>query len=161
MPPSFSRCTSRSRVRAEVMPMPLTRGSTIDAPQPFIETFERRMTRQIDLQRCHRYEPVPYGVEIRARTGFLLRSGGTHPIDRSAAWILGAHDRLGAMPESEPRRLQPFQVIVGPVRNVDVEYRGGMQRRPRQLRYQLACDASRSLEVSLAARFGAERNREC
>src|SRR5579872_6466788 len=100
IPCSRNRCTSRSRVRAEVMPMPLRRRSTIDAFQPLRHELERAVPGEIDLQRRHRDEPLRYGVEVRPRPGILLRSSGSDPVDLAAPRIARGYDALRAVPEA-------------------------------------------------------------
>src|SRR5262245_12289798 len=131
MPLSLRRCTSRSRVRADVMPMPSRRRSTIDTPQPARQLLESAGPRQIDLQRGHRDEAARDGAEIRARTGVLLRTRRSDPIDGTALWVLRAHHGFGAMAVAEPRRLQTLQLGVRPVGYIDVENHRRVQRRAR------------------------------
>ena len=75
MPWSRRRCTSRSRVRAEVMPMPAKRGSVghgCTPVEPFATLVERRMAGEVRLQRRHRDEPLRDRVEVGARARLLL-----------------------------------------------------------------------------------------
>ncbi len=66
MPCSLRRWTSRSRVRAEVMPMPAKRASTIQVVQPGLHAGDGRMAREIDLQGSHGNEAFLDGVEVGA-----------------------------------------------------------------------------------------------
>src|SRR5256885_5642335 len=75
MPCSRNRCTSRSRVRAEVMPMPDRRRSVIDAFQPGPDRGQRRVTGEVDLQGSHRDISLGDGVEVGPGTRVLLRPG--------------------------------------------------------------------------------------
>src|SRR5215472_18671220 len=72
MPCSRSRWTRRSRVRAEVMPMPVSRRSVIDAFQPAADGGQCAVAREIDLERRHRYEALGDRVEVRAGPCVLL-----------------------------------------------------------------------------------------
>src|SRR5579883_2395184 len=103
MPCSRRRWTSRSRVRAEVIPMPENRRSGMDAFQPLLYGGERRMACQIDLQGSHGNPTLGDGFEIGSRSGILLRPGGPHPVHRPPARIVGGHDGLGAMAIAEAR----------------------------------------------------------
>src|SRR5712672_2509464 len=102
MPCSRRRCTSRSRVRAEVMPMPDRRRSVIDAFQPAPDCGQGRVTGEVDLQRRHRDVSLGDGVEVGTRTRVLLRAGGTDPVHRTPARVLRPHDRLGTVAIAEP-----------------------------------------------------------
>src|SRR2546425_11911652 len=102
MPCSRKRCTSRSRVRAEVMPMPDRRRSVIDAFQPGPYRGQRRVTGEVDLQGSHRDISLGDGVEVGPGTRVLLRPGRTDPVHRTPAGVLGAHDRLGTVAIAEP-----------------------------------------------------------
>src|SRR5207248_2283678 len=102
MPCSRRRCTSRSRVRAEVMPMPDRRRSVIDAFQPGPDCGQCRVAGEVDLQGSHRDVSLGDGVEVGAGTRVLLRPGGTDPVHRTPARVLRAHDRLGTGAIAEP-----------------------------------------------------------
>src|SRR5579883_2821936 len=101
MPCSRSRCTSRSRVRAEVMPMPESLMSGMNTFQPALQIGQRGVACQIDLQGRHGDETLSDGLEVGAGTGILLRSHRPDPIHRSASRILRAHDRLGTVAIAE------------------------------------------------------------
>src|SRR5690606_40172807 len=115
-------CTSRSRVRAEVMPMPEKRTSATWPPvEPLSHAAERRMARQVDLQRRDRHEALADGVEIGTRPRFLPRAGRTDPEHRPAPRVARAADRLGAMPVTEARGATGAAPRVAEGRHGDVE----------------------------------------
>ena len=108
MPCSCSRCTSRSRVRAEVMPIPLRRG-------PSMKLLK------LDSHRCSsgsaawRVKSICSGV-MEAKPcaiawksvpgpGVLTVAGSAHPVHIAAPRILGRHDGLAAMAVAEARDL--------------------------------------------------------
>src|SRR6516225_10129033 len=110
MPCSRRRWTKRSRVRAEVMPIPARRRSAIQAIQPAGERGKHRMAREIDLQRSHRDIAVRHGVEVGSGAAFLLGARGSYPVDRTSARILGAHHRLGAVTVAESAGAEATQL---------------------------------------------------
>src|SRR5476651_1828646 len=111
MPCSRSRCTSRSRVRAEVMPIPLRRGPSVKLLklEPALEFGQSRVARQIDLQGSDGRETLGNGVKIGARTRVLTVPRGSHPIHVAAARVLGGHNRFAAVPAAEARNFDPSQ----------------------------------------------------
>src|SRR5208337_4834290 len=129
MPCSCSRCTNRSRVRAEVIPMPLRRGSSMKLlkRKPTLEFGQRHVPRQIDLQRRDGGKALRDRVKVRARSRILALARGSDPIHIAAARVLGAHDRFAAMARTEPRHSNPAQLTVQEVRNVHVEYHRSLQ----------------------------------
>src|SRR3990172_1826283 len=96
----------RSRVRAEVIPMPalsaINPGNLSEILEPRRHLIECSITGQIDVQRGDRYALLADGVEIGSRPGIGLRAGRTDPVDRLAVRIAGAHRRLGlvAVPQA-------------------------------------------------------------
>src|ERR1017187_8786181 len=130
MPCSCSRCTSRSRVRADVMPMPLRRGPSVKLLklESALEFGKSRVARQIDLQWRDGRETPGNGVKIRARTRVLTGTRGSHPVHVAAARVLGGHNRFAAMPAAEARDLDPAQFTVQQVRNIHVEHDRSLQR---------------------------------
>src|SRR5277367_3846635 len=96
MPCSCRRCTKRSRVRAEVMPIPLSRGPSMKLlmREPLLQFGQSRMARQIDLQRRDGREAFGHGVKIRAGSGVLACPGVAHPVDVAAARVLRLDDGL-------------------------------------------------------------------
>src|ERR1700728_647724 len=123
IPCSCRRCTRRSRVRAEVMPMPLSRGPSMKLLklEPFVQLRQRRMTGQIDLQGRDRGKPFCHGMEIRARSGILATAGIAHPVHVAPSRIFCLHDGLAAMTAAEACHLEAAELTVGQVRHVDVE----------------------------------------
>src|SRR6202521_6484597 len=109
MPCSRKRCTSRSRVRAEVIPIPDRRRSVIDAFQPGPDCGQCRMTGEVDLQGSHRDISLGNGIEVGTWTRVLLRPGGTNPVHRTPARVLRAHARLGPVAIAEPAGAKPPQ----------------------------------------------------
>src|ERR1700685_1351729 len=130
MPCSCSRSTSRSRVRAEVMPMPLKRGPSMKLVkiEPPLETYERVMASQVDLQRSYGREPFRNGVKVRARPCVLSRTRIANPVYVAAARILRFDDGLGAVPAAEARHLDAAQLPVRQIRHIDVEDHGPLLR---------------------------------
>src|SRR5271165_3972265 len=112
IPCSCSRCTSRSRVRAEVMPMPLKRGPSMKLVkiEPPLEIRKRRMAGQIDLQRSDGRITLRDSVEVRAGARVLSGACIAHPVYVAAARILHFDDGLGAMPAAEARHLDAAQL---------------------------------------------------
>src|SRR5271167_1543991 len=101
MPCSCRRCTSRSRVRADVMPIPLKREPSTAALlelEPALDFGERGMPGQVDLQRRDRRETRGDRVKVGARTGVLTGARRADPKHILTARVLRAHDRLAAMP---------------------------------------------------------------
>src|SRR5271168_4978813 len=112
IPCSCKRCTRRSRVRADVMPIPLSRGPSMKLLnlEPFLQLRYRRMARQVDLQRSDGGESLRDGMKIRARSGILAGTGVAHPVDAAAPRVLGLHDRLAAVTAAEARHLDASQL---------------------------------------------------
>src|SRR5580704_9306370 len=100
IPCSCRRCTKRSRVRAEVMPMPLSRGPSMKLfkLEPLLQFGQSGMTGQVDLQGSDGCKAFGHGMEIRARAGVLTGPGIAHPVDIAAARVLGLDDGFAAMP---------------------------------------------------------------
>src|ERR1700730_14169970 len=123
IPCSCRRCTSRSRVRAEVMPIPLRRGPSMKLLklEPLLQFGQSGMTRQIDLQGSDGRKASGHGMEIRTGSCVLAGAGVSHPIDVAAPRIFRLHDRLSAMPAAESRYLDAPQLTVRQIRHVDVE----------------------------------------
>src|SRR5579863_5635669 len=107
IPCSCRRCTRRSRVRAEVMPIPLRRGPSMKLLklEPFRKFGQRRVTRQIDLQRRNGCKSIGHGMEIGAGSRVLTGARIAHPVHVAASGIFGLDDRLAAMPAAEARDL--------------------------------------------------------
>src|SRR5580698_714286 len=156
MPWSRSRWTSRSRVRADVIPMPLRRRSTIEAFQPVRHHVERVVAREVDLQRCHGNEALRHRVEVRTRSGILLWTGGADPVDLSAARIARGHDALGAMSESEPCAAESPQACERHIGDVHVEDECALERAREQLLHERARDLGAGLEVTPGVGLRAE-----
>src|ERR1700730_11485844 len=114
MPCSCKRCTRRSRVRAEVMPIPLSRGPSMKLlkVEPLLQIGQSGMTLQIDLQGRDGREALGHGMKIRAGSGVLAGTGIAHPIDIAASRIFRLHDRLAAMTAAEPRHSDAPQLAV-------------------------------------------------
>src|ERR1035441_3299326 len=123
MPCSRSASTSRSRVRADVMPMPLRRGPSVKLLklEPALEFGQSRVARQIDLQGSDGREAFGDGVKIGARTRILTGARGSHPEHISAARILGGHNRFAAMPAAEARDFDAAQFTGRQIRHIHVE----------------------------------------
>src|ERR1700722_389218 len=123
IPCSCRRCTSRSRVRAEVMPMPLSRGPSMKLfkLEPLLQFGQSGMPGQIDLQGRDGREALGHGMKIRTGSGVLARSGVAHPVDIAAARILGLHDGLAAMAAAEAGDPDAAQLTVRQIRYVDIE----------------------------------------
>src|SRR5579872_1268306 len=128
MPCSRRRCTSRSRVRAEVMPMPAIRRSAIEAFQPAPDCGQRAVAREVDVQRRHRDVAACHCVEVGAGTGVLLRARRTNPVDRTAARILGAHHRSRAVAKAEAARAKAAQLPERHVGHVYIENECRLER---------------------------------
>src|SRR6266404_7976039 len=99
MPCSCKRCTRRSRVRAEVMPMPLSRGPSMKLlkVEPPLQFGQSGVTCQIDLQRRDGCKALGDGMKIGAGSGVLALTGVAHPVHIAASRVLRLHDRLAAM----------------------------------------------------------------
>src|SRR5579862_7907903 len=121
MPCSRNRWTRRSRVRAEVIPIPDMRRSAIDGIQPAGKRRQRGVAREIHLQWSHGHVTLRNGVEVGSRTLVFLCTGGTDPVDGASARILGAHRRLGAVSVAESTGAKTAQRLIGHVGYVDVE----------------------------------------
>src|SRR5271156_5630186 len=80
IPWSLKRCTSRSRVRADVIPIPAKRTSAIDTFQPTLHNRQRGVSGQIDLQRGHRDVVLCNGGEVGSGAGIVLGAGGADPV---------------------------------------------------------------------------------
>src|SRR6202167_4117563 len=130
IPCSCRRCTRRSRVRAEVMPMPLRRGPSIKLLnlEPSFEIDQCRMPRQIDLQRRDGSVPLRHGVKVRARTRVLPGAGISHPIHVAAPRVLRLDDGLRTMPAPQPSYLDAAQLAVRQVWNIDIQDDGALLR---------------------------------
>src|SRR5579872_7241155 len=159
MPCSRSLCTSRSRVRAEVMPIPLRRRSTIDAVQPVRDQVERGVARHIDLQRRHRDEALRDGVEVGSGPGVLLRTCWTNPVHLSTARIAGGHDPLRAMTKAQTCAAKASQTLEGHIRDIHIENERTLERACEQALHQSLRDPGPCLEVPAALRIGAQRDR--
>src|SRR3982075_1313681 len=107
IPCSCKRCTRRSRVRAQVMPIPLRRGPSMKLLklEPLLQFGQSGMTRQIDLQRSDGRKAFGHGMKIRPGPGVLAGTGVSHPVDIAAPGIFRLDDRLAAMAAAEPRHL--------------------------------------------------------
>src|SRR5258708_3369795 len=123
MPCSCRRCTSRSRVRAEVMPMPLSRGPSMKLLklEPLLQFGQSGVTGQVDLQWSDGRKAFGHRMKIRAGPGVLPVTGITHPLDIATARILGLDDGLAAMPAAEASHLDAAQLTVRQIRHVDIE----------------------------------------
>src|SRR5258708_882703 len=158
MPCSCSRCTNRSRVRAEVMPMPLRRGPSIKLLnlEPAPKIVERRMARQVDLQGCNRSVPLGHRMKVRARSGILPRAGIAHPIYLPSPRIFRSDNGLGAVPVPQPGHLDAPQLPVRQVWNIDVENDRPLLRTlqwmPRDTLKELRRHACRAGEIARAVR---------
>src|SRR5450631_165980 len=129
MPWSCSRCTNRSRVRAEVMPIPLRRGPSIKLLkfQPTLQLGQRRMTRQVDLQRRDGCITLRDRMKVGAGPCVLARAGGSDPIDISATRVLRTHYPLRSMTIAETRHFDTAQRPVWQIRHIHVEDYGPLQ----------------------------------
>src|SRR5579872_1808813 len=156
MPCSLRRWTRRSRVRAEVMPMPVRRTSVINAFQPARQGGQGRVTCQIDLQGRHRDIPFRDRMKVRPGSGLLLGPGRTDPIDGPAMGILGAHDRLGGVAETQASGAKAPQLGIRLIGHVDVEDEGPLERPAQQLGDQSPRHFRRRLEMPLAFGGGAQ-----
>src|SRR5271170_6153653 len=134
IPCSCSRCTSRSRVRADVMPMPLRRGPSMKLLkiEPPLEAQQRVMARQIDLQRRDRREPFSDSVKVRARPRVLTGAGIAHPVYVAAPRILRLDDGLGAVPAAQAGYLDAAQLPIRQIRNIDIEDDRALLRAPQR-----------------------------
>src|ERR1700722_10172824 len=166
IPCSWSRCTSRSRVRAEVMPIPLSRGPSMKLLkfQPLLHCGYCRMARQIDLQGSDGRIPVRHGMKVRARSRILAGTGVTHPIDIAAARIFRLHDRLAAMAAAQASHLDSPQPAVRKIRHIDIE-NDGTDVRPLQRffghsTYELRGHLRRSGKIARTPRLDAQRHRD-
>ncbi len=170
MPCSRSRATSRSRVRADVMPMPLTllwsftcaasAAHSVRPPSHSPISVERRMARQVDLQRRDRHVAIGDGMEVRALARVRALAGRPHPVHRAAARIGRAQHGRRAMPVPEARRLEAAQLLVRQVGHVDVEDHRRVQRRALQAQQQFARHArGRRRNAGLHARPARSRSR--
>src|SRR5687767_7072996 len=113
MPCSCRRWISRSRVRAEVMPMPAKRmliARVRSRPEPGAQRIQGIAIGQVHGERRHRDIAVGYGVEVRAGACILAGAGGTDPVDRTAARIFGANHVLGAVAIAEARDLDALHL---------------------------------------------------
>src|ERR1700688_1567831 len=117
MPCSCKRCTRGSRVRAEVMPIPLRRGPSMKLLklEPLLQFGQSGMTGQIDLQGSDGCETLGDRMKIRTGSGILAGPGVAHPVDIAAARIFRLHDRLAAVAAAEPRHLDAPQLAVGQI----------------------------------------------
>ena len=144
MPGSRSRVTSRSRVRAEVMPMPETRESLIvvasrrAAAQPLVEVRQRRVAREIDLQAASPTRSRSPRHRSRCLRPRRRPPRGPDPVHRTTARIGALDNGLGAMTMTEACRTKTAQLLVRQIRHVDVEDHRGMQRRAREAHHELA-----------------------
>src|SRR5580692_5524198 len=123
IPCSCRRCTGRSRVRAEVMPMPLSRGPSMKLLklEPFLQLGQRCMTGQIDLQGSDGGKPFRHGMEVRARSRVLAIAGIADPVHIAPPRIFCPHDGLAAMAAAEAGHLEAAELAVRQVRHVDIE----------------------------------------
>src|ERR1700689_179147 len=114
MPCSCNRCTKRSRVRAEVMPIPLRRGPSIKLLnlEPAFEVDQGSMPRQVNLQRRDGSVALRHSVKICARTRVLAGAGISHPIHLAPARVQCLDDGLRAVTVAEPRHLDAAQLPV-------------------------------------------------
>src|SRR5580700_7891503 len=164
IPCSCRRCTRRSRVRADVMPIPLRRGPSMKLLklEPFRKFRQRRMTRQIDLQRGNGRKPFGHGMEIRAGSCVLTGPGIAHPVYVAASGILGLDDRLAAMPAAEAGHLDAAQLALGQIRNIDVENDGAHLRPLQPLlshsTHELSRDLRGGCKIARAARLDTQRD---
>src|SRR3984957_13545458 len=165
MPCSCKRCTKRSRVRAEVMPIPLRRGPSMKLLklEPLLQFGQSGMSRQIDLQGSDGRKAFRHGMKIRAWSGVLAGAGVAHPVDIAAPRIFRLHDRLAAVAAAKPRHLDAPQLTIGEIRHIDVEDDGSRirTRQPvsRHLLHQLRRHLRGSGEVARASRLDAEPHR--
>src|ERR1700693_1012807 len=107
IPCSCRRCTRRSRVRAEVMPIPLSRGPSMKLLklEPLLQFGQSGMTRQIDLQGSDGRKDFAHALKIRAPSGVLSGADVPIPLDIAAPRFFRIHDRVVAVVDAEPRHL--------------------------------------------------------
>src|SRR6185312_5124654 len=132
--------TNRSRVRADVMPMPESRRSGMNAFQPMLQGGQRRMARKIDLQGSHRNITLGDGLEVGAGPGILLRPGGSDPVNGPAARIVRGQDGLRAVAKPEPRAAKALERREGHIGHVDIENERRLERALDQLPDELLRD---------------------
>src|SRR5882757_3810016 len=158
MPCSRRRCTSRSRVRAEVMPIPANRTSAIDAFQPALHGRQCGVSGQVDLQRRHGNIALCDGVEVRPWTGVLLRSSWADPVYGAASRILRPDDGFGSVAVTESGRAKATKLLERHVRDVDVEDMRPLQRLTQELRDETASHLGAGFEVTAAPGRRTERD---
>src|SRR3984957_12151316 len=164
IPWSCRRCTRRSRVRAEVMPMPLSRGPSMKLLklEPFLQLGQRRVTGQIHLQGSDRGKPFGHGMKIRARPCVLAIAGITHPVHIAPPRILCPHDGLAAMAAAEAGDPDAAYLAIGEVRHIDVEddrpYFRPLKTLLRHSPHQLRCHLRSAGKIARAARLDAQRH---
>src|SRR6202051_163347 len=130
IPCSCRRCTRRSRVRAEVMPIPLSRGPSMKLLklEPLLQFGQSGVAGQIDLPGSDGGKTFGAGLKIRAGPRVLTGTGVAPPVDIAASRVFRLHDRLAAMAAAEPRHLDAPQLAVGQIRHIHVEdHRSGFR----------------------------------
>src|SRR5271165_5173118 len=103
--------------------MPLRRGPSMKLlkRQPAFEFGQRRVPRQVDLQRSDGGKAFGNRMKIGARTRILPLARRSNPVHIASARVFGAHDRLTAMARAEARYSNSAQLAVRQVRDIHVE----------------------------------------
>ena len=74
------------------------------------DLVERRVRREVHLDRRHRHVARRDGVEIGAGPRVLARAGGPDPLDRPIVRIERFDGGLGLVPKAEPRRAKALEL---------------------------------------------------
>ena len=163
MPCSRRRATSRSRVRADVMPMPLCRVVIHrHSGRPLSQSpISSRAACRVRSTCSGVTETYPFATASKSvpSPASAPSPGRADPVHRAPARVGRAHDGLGAVTVAETRRLEAAQLLVRHVGHVDVEDHRRVQRRALQPHDQFARDACRGGEVAAVAQDQRDRDR--
>src|SRR5690554_6446892 len=127
MPSSNRRSSSRSRVRWEVMPIPLFNRSsrTLLYPQiaqPAIEPIEHLVVGLVDAQRGDGDVTVHHRIEIRALTTVLGVTSHRDPVTLLATGVSPLHRPGGTLAMAKTGQHHALDTVQRQIGNVHIEY---------------------------------------
>src|SRR5210317_1498657 len=95
--------------------------------QPVRDAGHRLVPRQVDLEWRHCGRALLNRMKIGALARILALAGRANPVDRAAIRVFILKDFLGFVPKTKARSPDALQLVVGSIRNIDVEYGVGRQ----------------------------------
>jgi DNA-nicking Smr family endonuclease len=119
------------------------------------------MTGEINLQGCNGHKTIGYRMEIGALACILPGASRPDPVHAFTLGIGHRNNRLGAMPATQARRLDAAQLVIGQIRNIDVERDATLNRLFKQPRNQLLRHLRSGVKIAATVWLHAEREGYC